>query len=111
MELKPERNLEKVTLGFPIEAHGYGAILATKAEGPELKSFLQRMKTLSQKRLQSFPHERPVLSQHAVKIPATAKASAPQPGTVRIPAGSFDFQVSGIMIEGSNEIGVDVQYP
>lgn len=111
VELKPERNLEKVTLGFPIEAHGYGAILATKAEGPELKSFLQRMKTLSQKRLQSFPHERPVLSQHAVKIPATAKASAPQPGTVRIPAGSFDFQVSGIMIEGSNEIGVDVQYP
>ena len=32
VELKPERNEEKVTLSFPIEAHGYGAILATKAD-------------------------------------------------------------------------------
>ena len=30
---------------------------------------------------------------------------------VRIPAGEFEFQVTGIEIEGSNEIGVDVQYP
>jgi formylglycine-generating enzyme required for sulfatase activity len=30
---------------------------------------------------------------------------------VTIPAGEFDFQVRGIEIEGSNEIGVDVQYP
>ncbi len=30
---------------------------------------------------------------------------------VTIPAGEFDFQVQGIEIEGSNEIGVDVQYP
>ena len=30
---------------------------------------------------------------------------------VRIPAAQFDFQVSGIEIEGDNDIGVDVQYP
>jgi len=30
---------------------------------------------------------------------------------VRIEGGPYDFQVSGIMIEGNNEIGVDVQYP
>ena len=30
---------------------------------------------------------------------------------VRIPAGDFVFQVSGIEIEGFNWIGVDVQYP
>jgi formylglycine-generating enzyme required for sulfatase activity len=30
---------------------------------------------------------------------------------LRIEGGPYDFQVSGIMIEGKNEIGVDVQYP
>jgi formylglycine-generating enzyme required for sulfatase activity len=30
---------------------------------------------------------------------------------IRIPAGEFQFQVAGIEIEGSNDIGVDVQYP
>ena len=30
---------------------------------------------------------------------------------VKIPEGDFLFQVSGIEIEGFNDIGVDVQYP
>ena len=30
---------------------------------------------------------------------------------VRIPGGAFEFVVSGIMVEGSDDIGVDVQYP
>ena len=30
---------------------------------------------------------------------------------MRIPGGSFEFRVSGIEIEGANDIGVDVQYP
>jgi formylglycine-generating enzyme required for sulfatase activity len=30
---------------------------------------------------------------------------------VRVEGGQYDFQVSGIMIEGNDEIGVDVQYP
>jgi formylglycine-generating enzyme required for sulfatase activity len=29
---------------------------------------------------------------------------------VRIPGGKFDFRVSGIEIEGGNDVGVDVQY-
>jgi formylglycine-generating enzyme required for sulfatase activity len=29
----------------------------------------------------------------------------------KVPAATFDFEVSGIEIEGSNEVGVDVQYP
>ncbi len=110
-EVKPERQNGKVALSFPMEAHGYGAILATATAAPELNTFLSEMATLSQKRLQSFSHERPTLAQHVAEIPETAKASAPPPGTAKIPAGSFDFSVSGIMIEGSNEIGVDVQYP
>ncbi len=30
---------------------------------------------------------------------------------VRVPAGNFQFEVSGIEIEGLNEVGLDVQYP
>ena len=30
---------------------------------------------------------------------------------VRIPGGNFEFRVSGIEIEGGNDVGVDVQYP
>ena len=30
---------------------------------------------------------------------------------VKIPEADFNFQVSGIEIEGFNDIGVDVQYP
>jgi len=51
-----------------------------------------------------------VLPQQMVPIAPAAKPSAASGEMRRIPAGSFDFQVSGIMIEGSNEIGVDLQY-
>jgi gamma-glutamyl hercynylcysteine S-oxide synthase len=30
---------------------------------------------------------------------------------MKIPGGDFLFKVQGIEIEGSNDIGVDVQYP
>ena len=30
---------------------------------------------------------------------------------MRIPGGSYDFEVHGIEIEGGNDPGVDVQYP
>jgi formylglycine-generating enzyme required for sulfatase activity len=30
---------------------------------------------------------------------------------VRIPEADFEFQAAGIMIEGGNDVGVDVQYP
>ena len=30
---------------------------------------------------------------------------------IKIAGGSFDFNVEGIEVEGSNDIGVDVQYP
>jgi formylglycine-generating enzyme required for sulfatase activity len=46
-----------------------------------------------------------------VTIPVTAaKASAPA-GMLAIPAADFEFRVSGIEIEGGDDVGVDVQYP
>ena len=32
-------------------------------------------------------------------------------GMVKIPEADFEFQSAGIMIEGGNDVGVDVQYP
>jgi formylglycine-generating enzyme required for sulfatase activity len=69
------------------------------------------MSALSTKRLDSFPKERNVLQQSATPIAPTVPVSIPPTGMIRIPAASFLFEVSGIEIEGENQIGVDVQYP
>ena len=42
--------------------------------------------------------------------PTTPAATAPE-GMVAIPAGEFDFKVTGVEIEGDTKAGVDVQYP
>lgn len=111
VELKPEIRGGYAILSFPIEAQGYGALLASSAETPGLSGFLSEMAALAKTPLQSLSPERRVLTQQVVPIAATAKSSAAPAGMVRIAGGSFDFQVSGIMLEGSNEIGVDLQYP
>jgi formylglycine-generating enzyme required for sulfatase activity len=112
-ELKPEsRPGGKNVLAFSIEAKGYGVILATNsAPDQKLLALMSRMKYLSATPLSSYSHEWEVLPQQIVPIPpAKAAASAP-PGMVKIPAGNFLFTVSGIEIEGFNDVGVDVQYP
>jgi formylglycine-generating enzyme required for sulfatase activity len=112
-ELKPERTSGgKVMLSFAIEAHGYGALLATKT-APEagIQALMSSMKEMSAKPLASYSHEWTVLSQQIVPIAATKPPSQEPAGMVKIPAGNFVFKVEGIEIEGSNDIGVDVQYP
>jgi iron(II)-dependent oxidoreductase len=124
-ELKPERNPEgKTVLSFDLEAHGYGALLATKtAPNAGIQALISKMKEMTAKPLASFSHEWTVLPQQIVpmagtKLPAApssasslAPSLAPQAGMVKIPAGNFVFKVQGIEIEGSNDTGVDVQYP
>ena len=110
VELKPEIQGDSAMLGFPMEAHGYGSVLASAAAAPGFDTFLAQMAALAKTSLQSLSAERRLLPQQVVPIAATAKASAAPAGMIKIPAASFDFRVSGIMVEGSNEIGVDVQY-
>ncbi len=111
-ELKPERDGTSAVLSFPLEAHGYGAILVTNSEpSGNLRQLMERMRDTAAKPLSSYSAEWKTLSQQMVEIPNTKQvASAPQ-NMVRIPGGDYLFRVSGVEIEGFNDIGVDVQYP
>ncbi|HEY1946077.1 MAG TPA: SUMF1/EgtB/PvdO family nonheme iron enzyme [Bryobacteraceae bacterium] len=112
VELKPEREGATDLLSFPMEAHGYGAILQTGGEPPaSMRSLMQKMKSLTAQPLSSYSDQWKTLPQSVVEIPATRKSGSAPEGMVRIPEGRFHFQVEGIEIEGSNDMGVDVQYP
>ena len=69
------------------------------------------MKKLSGRPLDAFSSEWKHLPQTQVPIkPAKLTKGAPK-DMIRIPGGTFEFVVSGIMVEGGEKVGVDVQYP
>jgi len=78
---------------------------------PGLRQFLSGMKQLNRVHLDSFSRERRVLAQTLIAIPSTKPRTEAPAGMIRIPGANFLFEVSGIEIEGENQIGVDVQYP
>jgi formylglycine-generating enzyme required for sulfatase activity len=102
----------KQTLSFDIEAHGYGAILATQSS-PEaaIQSLMARMKVMTSTSLASFSHEWKVLPQQIVPIAPTQPPQTEPAGMVKIPDGNYEFRVQGIEIEGFDDVGVDAQYP
>jgi len=112
-ELKPQRDpTGRSVLSFPIEAHGYGAVLATKAEpDATLQELMSEMKKLTALPLANYSHEWKVLNQEIVAIPAAIATNNTPSGMVKIPEGDFQFKINGIEIEGYDDIGVDVQYP
>lgn len=113
VELKTQaRPGGRTVLAFSIEAKGYGAILATNsAPDQKLMALMSKMKELTATPLASYSHEWKVVHQQIVPIPPTNAATSTPDGMVKIPQGDFLFKVSGIEIEGFNDIGVDVQYP
>jgi len=113
VELKPQtRPAGRTVLAFSIEAKGYGAILATNS-APDQKAaaLMSKMKELTATPLADYSNEWKVLPQQIVPIQATKTASSAPAGTVKVPEADFLFKVSGIEIEGFNDVGVDVQYP
>jgi formylglycine-generating enzyme required for sulfatase activity len=112
-ELKPEVSGSTATLSFEVEAHGFGAVLATEGApaSSDTQKLLSEMHELARTRLATLSHEWKVLPQQLVEIAPTRRANAPPAGMVRIPEADFEFQAVGIMIEGGNDVGVDVQYP
>ena len=112
-ELKPEVSGSTATLRFELQAHGFGAVLATEGApaSSDTQKLLSEMHEFARARLATLPHEWKVLPQQLVEIAPTKRANAPPAGMVRIPEADFEFQAAGIMIEGGNDVGVDVQYP
>lgn len=111
VELSPDLRGDNAVLSFSLEPHGYGALLATASPVKGLDQFLAEMAQLAKRPLMSYSQERRFLPQRIVEIGPTKKAASAPEGMVRIDGARYDFQTSGIMIEGRNEIGVDVQYP
>jgi iron(II)-dependent oxidoreductase len=110
-ELQPEVRNGEAVLSFDIEAFGFGAILATSHPPADLTSVLDHMRQLTARPLSSYSHDWKPLLQRIVEIPKTSPANQTPEGMVLIPGGEFEFRVSGIEIEGHNDVGVDVQYP
>lgn len=111
-ELKPERDGAMAVLSFPLETHGYGAILAANGEpSKDVRQLMDRMKALTARPLSAYSAEWKTLPQQLVEIPATKPATSAPENMIKIPGGEYLFKVQGIEIEGFNDIGVDVQYP
>ena len=112
VELQAERAGDVSILSFPIEAHGYGAVLAVQGRpGAEFVALMTRMKAMTAKPLVSFSDTWRELPQHMVPIAQTKPAKTVPSGMVEIPAAEFDFAVRGREIEGDNRVGMDVIYP
>ena len=111
-ELTPELDGSTAVLSFPLEAHGFGAVLATHGEPePDLQKLMKTMKEMTGTSLSTYSNEWKMLPQKLVGIaPTSPPARAPE-GMVKIPGGEYVFKVEGIEIEGSDDVGVDVQYP
>jgi formylglycine-generating enzyme required for sulfatase activity len=112
VELKPDREGSNDVLSFSIEAHGFGAVLATPGEADTaMQKLMTTMKTMTTTPLSSYSAEWKTLPQQMVEIPATKPAASAPQGMIQIPAADYVFRVRGIEIEGGDDIGVDVQYP
>jgi formylglycine-generating enzyme required for sulfatase activity len=99
-------------LSFPLEAKGYGALLAAPGEPDAgIRSLMTRMQAMTAQPLSSYSHEWTPLPQKVAEIASTKPYTAAPAGMLRLPGGEFVFRVEGIEIEGFNDAGVDVQYP
>jgi len=113
IELNPEKvSSGRIQLRFSIEAHGYGALLASpSAPSSEIQGLMSKMKEMSTGPLASYSHDWKVLPQHIISIIRTKAPSGDPSDMVKVPGADFEFRVEGIEIEGFDDIGVDVEYP
>jgi formylglycine-generating enzyme required for sulfatase activity len=113
VEMAPRIDGEEARIDFAFECRGFGAILAVEDGGSvdDLDRFLQTMRSLAAEPLSGFSTRWTASPQAAVPVAATEPAVRAPEGMVAIPAGDFDFRVTGIEIEGYLWNGLDVQYP
>jgi formylglycine-generating enzyme required for sulfatase activity len=112
-QLHPRLEDDHAIISIDMEKRGFGAVL--KVDNPEdtheVLNFLKRMMQISQKPLQAYSNVWNSLPKKLVEIEPTPKLINEPAEMVHIPAGEYDFQVSGVEIEGYLWAGADVQYP
>ena len=115
VEITPRREADESVIDLSLEANGYGAVLETAAADADadasLKKTLAAMKAMSAKPLAEYSDAWKALLQRIVEIESSAKHEGNPKGMALIPAAEFLFRVNGVEIEGSNDEGVDFQYP
>ncbi|MGO4885454.1 MAG: formylglycine-generating enzyme family protein [Bryobacteraceae bacterium] len=112
VELKPRVANGGAIFTFAMEPNGFGAILAAAGKNPgQLEPVLAQTREWARVPLASLSHEWTFLPQRMAEIAPTKPAAGAPTNMVAVPAADFDFQVTGIEIEGDNWIGLDVQYP
>ena len=111
--LQPRLGGDRAVFDFALEGRGFGALLALApgAAIDGLDAFLARMRERSSVPLHSLSAQWRSLPQQLVPIEPTRPAAEAPPGMLAIPAGTFDFVVGGVEIEGQTWEGNDVQYP
>jgi gamma-glutamyl hercynylcysteine S-oxide synthase len=111
--LQPRLDGDRAVFDLALEGRGFGALLALApgAALDGLDAFLARMQERSSVPLQSLSNQWRSLPQQLVPIAPTRPAAKAPPGMLAIPAGTFDFAVGGVEIEGQTWEGNDVQYP
>lgn len=106
----PRGTGSQLTLSFPMEGSGFGAVLATVRTLDALQPFLSQMSTLTAQPLASYSTQWNYLLQTMVPIPWTpVPASQPQ-NTVLLAAVNAMYISFGVEIEGDDTVGIDVQY-
>ncbi len=112
--LQPRLQGDLAVLTLPLEAQGYGAVLALDADvadPPGLVDYLAGAAQRAQTPLQSLSKQWSCLTQQMVPTAPSPLHKAAPPGMVAIPGADFDFVVRGVEIEGQTWDGLDVQYP
>jgi len=97
-----------------IEAGGYAAFyITTKQPNIDLLSFLEEMKSLTEKPLSQYDGEwKPLTQEMQMFEPVFEGSFEPNENTILVEDGTFDFNCTGTEIEGRRiPEGIDVQFP
>jgi formylglycine-generating enzyme required for sulfatase activity len=115
IKLNPQKESDHIILSFPIEANGFGAVLAVRSHGtdPAFDQFLKTMHDRAKKPLKSFSTAWNPLPQQIIPIKKTAPAAKAPEGMMLVPAvKNYTFESKGVMIEGDPlPDAVGTQYP
>ncbi|KAB8168470.1 SUMF1/EgtB/PvdO family nonheme iron enzyme [Lysobacter maris] len=111
--LAPRIENGQALIELPLEARGFGALLAVPGtvDDPGLDAFLAETAQRARTPLHAFGSGWKPALQQPLEIAPTAPVAEPPAGMVAIPGTEFDFKVQGIEIEGFTWAGLDVQYP